>query len=421
LSSGVVALRLTGAALRFAFVIALARLLGAEGTGLYYLALSTVSLAVVASRLGLDNVLLRLTAAHAERGRWPELLGVHRSGIRLTVMASVVVSVVIAILAMPLSHHLFAKPALVAPLLLMSLAIVPVSLSVILGQFLRGLKRVFVATFVQAVTIPALSLAAVFWLVPRWQVRGAAAAYLLAAWVACAVGLVWWKRSTPSVPPAGTESWQLFVAAAPLFGVALAQSLMNLTGTTVLGIWRSSAEVGTFAVASRAAQYASFFLMAINTVVAPRFAALHVRGDVAALTRAARVAAGLTVALSLPLLGVFILTPDLPMRLFGPEFADAGPALRILAFGQLVNIGAGSVGMLLMMSGNERALMKIAVRASLLQLVATVTLVPPFGVEGAAVASAGGLIVLNVTAMRATRRHLGVAILPALPLGRRRR
>ena len=79
-SSGVFALRVAGAILAFALTVTMARLLGAEGTGLYYLALSIVSFAVILSRLGLDNVLLRFAAAYAEQDRWPEVLGVYRSG-----------------------------------------------------------------------------------------------------------------------------------------------------------------------------------------------------------------------------------------------------------------------------------------------------------------------------------------------------
>ena len=42
------------------------------------------------------------------------------------------------------------------------------------------------------------------------------------------------------------------------------------------------------------------------------------------------------------------------MSLFGPEFRAGGPVLTILAAGQYVNVLTGSVGYLLMMTGNER-------------------------------------------------------------------
>lgn len=66
-SSVALILKLIGAGLAFTFNVLLARLLGAEGAGVYFLALSVITVAVVFGRLGLDKTVLRLISANSGR------------------------------------------------------------------------------------------------------------------------------------------------------------------------------------------------------------------------------------------------------------------------------------------------------------------------------------------------------------------
>ncbi|UZJ41942.1 oligosaccharide flippase family protein [Prosthecochloris sp. SCSIO W1101] len=53
-------LEVLGAGLTFLFNMVLARALGAEGAGIYFLAITVNTIATVFDRMGLDNTLLRL-------------------------------------------------------------------------------------------------------------------------------------------------------------------------------------------------------------------------------------------------------------------------------------------------------------------------------------------------------------------------
>jgi O-antigen/teichoic acid export membrane protein len=423
-------LKLLAAAASFAFTLILARRLGADGTGLYYLALSVVTFAAVCSRLGLDNALLRLSAAHADRQQWRQLRAVARSGLGLAAAAGLLLTLLTLAFAPLVAERLFSKPELAAPLRWMALAILPVNLSLLYGELLKGLKRIFAATLVQAVLLPAGSLLAIALLARRWGVRGAVWSYLLAALAAAAVAIVLWHRVTPprDTPTRGTAPnarqdgepivRRLLAASLPLLVIALVQVTMQTTTTLVLGVWRNSAEVGIFGVASRTAQLSGLFLVAINSIAAPKLAAQHSRGDLPALARTARTAAVLASLAASPLLAFFLFAPGLTLRLFGVQFAGGEGALILLTLGQLVNVCAGSVGTVLMMSGHEKALMRRVVAASLLQLVASLWLVPRWGLLGAAAANAGGMVMLNLSALQAVRSLLGISLLPGLPARR---
>ena len=67
--------KVAGSGLAFALNVAIARRLGAEGAGLYFLALSVTSVGLVIGSVGLRNALLRLVLADAAHQEWDLFLG----------------------------------------------------------------------------------------------------------------------------------------------------------------------------------------------------------------------------------------------------------------------------------------------------------------------------------------------------------
>ena len=78
------------------------------------------------------------------------------------------------------------------------------------------------------------------------------------------------------------------------------------------------------------------------------------------------------------------------MRVFGHEFEAGWVVLVIGTVGQLVNCATGSVGYLLLMSGNEKGLVRIQIIMAIITVTSCLLLVPHWGVAGAAIAAAVG-------------------------------
>ena len=75
-------MKLAGSAINFIFNIVIARLLGGEGTGLYFMALSITLISSVIGRLGLDNALLRFISIFSANSEWGEVKGVYQLGMK---------------------------------------------------------------------------------------------------------------------------------------------------------------------------------------------------------------------------------------------------------------------------------------------------------------------------------------------------
>lgn len=404
-------MRIAGAAFAFFYHALLARLLGAELAGIYYLAFTTVSVAIIAGRVGLDNALLRFTATHAAAGNWDAVKGLYRQGIRITLLASGLSTVLVVLGAPLIAHSIFSEPALVTPLRWMALSIVPTSLLFVPGEMLKGLKRPGDGMFVEVSGTSILGFLFLLVLGIWGGVLAPVLAFVLAAVAMMIVGMYLWRRAAHDqmrVVDGNFSRRLLLTTSFPLFLVMLMELVMRYSDTILIGIFADAADVGVYAVAMRTAMLTAFFLAAVNSIAAPKLAALHHQGDTRALEAVTQNSAKLMTILAAPMLLLFMLAPTWVLQVFGEDFKRGAAALSILAAGQFVNVATGSVRHLLMMTGHERTLLNNFAVATSFNIVLNLLLIPRYGINGAAVAAALSVIIVNVLAAFSVYKKLGV-------------
>lgn len=415
-------LRLGGAGLGLGFNVLLARVAGAEGAGLFFLAMSVSGLLTLASRLGLDAIAVRQTAARATRGQWLEVAAGARVALGITLCAGVVAALGIWILAPTAAGVFFDKPAL-APLLRgLAFAIVPGALSVVLAELLRGAHSLLRSQALQVLVASAVALLLLALAGTGADANAAVWAQVAGSVVACALGAWWWRRTictklrdAKGGPRAGeggviARAGDLLHSAMPLFWFSMLSALMGSMDILVLGRLGSASDVGVYGVAVRLAMLTSFILLAANSYAGPYYASFYAHGDMNGLRRLAIRSAQVTTACALPLLALFMVFPSYCLGLFGREFSFGGGVLTILAIGQFVNVATGSAGQVLIMTGHERDLRNTATLAAATVLIGLVLLVPRWGAEGAAVATAVGVLLHKFAATALVRKRLGITI-----------
>lgn len=407
-------LKMLGVVLAFGFNVLLARMLGAEGVGIYFLALLATTIATVFGRMGLDNALLRFTAVNASVGDWVAVNGVYRKGTMLALVASTLSALVMFVVAPWLAGTVLSKPELTSPMRWMALAVVPMVMLLLHAEMLKGLKHIRDSQLVQVVGVPALSLLGLYLLGQGWGVKGAVWAYIIASVLTGIVGFWLWRRAVPQLRESAGhfETRVLLRSSMPLFWVASMSLLLNWTPTFMLGIWGTNTDVGIFGVASRTAMLTSFILFATSSIIAPKFAILYHQGDMDALGSIARNSSKLMILMATPPLLLFVLAPRWVMGIFGSQFVEGATALTILALGQFVNVATGSVGYLLMMSGHERLMRNNITGVAVLNVVISLLLIPWLGVIGAAIATAISVSIMNLVSVGLVWSRLRICTIP---------
>jgi len=416
-SGTVLGLRVLGAGLGFAFNVALARVLGAEGLGIFHLSLTFTLIASVVGRMGMDAALLKFGATSHAESDWNRLAAVHRLGMGTALLCCSMVATTTFLAADWIATTVYADPGIANPLRLMSLALVPFSLLNLYGELLKAGQHQAASSFIQGAALPIVNLLLLF--IFADSITGASAAsglYLAGTVLVCVCGCLLWIRSIPR-NHVGTASptfrlRELLATALPMYGSAIADVVMTFSDVLILGLFFSSGEVGIYTAAARTALLTRFVLLATSSVAAPRFAALHAAKDSEGIARLARRSTILTTVTTLPLLLIFILVPEQILSLFGPQFEAGASVLIVLTLGQFVNAATGPVGYLLNMSGFHRIEGRIAVAGAVMTVALCFALIPLWGVLGAAAANAIATAACNLMRVYVAKSRLGILMLP---------
>lgn len=406
--------RIGGGLLSFGLNVAVARLLGADGAGIFFLALSAVTIASVLSRAGLDNALLRFIAGRASRDDWATVKGTYRFATLLGLASGFVGMVLLYSSSGWLALHLFGKPELERPLRIMSFAVLPLVMVSLNAQALKATKRIFLSQITNGIFVPSLALLGLLALAPSYGVDGAVLAYAGAAGAAALLGYLLWRSVTPQLRGISGRSpgRELLLSSRELLAMSALVLVMQWTATILLGRWGTAADVAVFEAARRTAFMTTLVLTAVNSIAAPKFAELYEQGQLEALGRTARSSARMMILFAAPVLLLFVVAPSWVMGLFGPEFTTGGTVLLILAVGQFINVATGSVGFVLIMTGHERLARNNTAVAATVAVVLNALLIPRFGAVGAAIATAVSIASLNLPGAYLVKRELGILTIP---------
>lgn len=407
-----IVVKVLAAGCTFGLNVVLAKLLGASGSGIFYLALTVVVIVAAMGRIGMENALVKFIAANVVAKNTGKVLGVYRKAILYSLCVSLILSILLCFTAPWLSQVILKKPDLTQPLTIMAFAVMPLSLLTLHANALQGLKKIAASISVLTAFVPLLTCFSALLFCSVYGINAVAIGFIVATLITLLLGRIVWVKATAkfSSHTATFDRKQLLACSMPLYGVVMLHLIILWSPLLFLGVWESSESVGIYAAASRTASLTSFGLAAVNSISAPKFAALYQQADMNSLGRVARNSVKITLLFAFPLLLLFVMAPGWVLSIFGEKFTQGAAVLIILAVGQFVNVTTGSVGVLLMMSGNERLMRNNLLFSAIVGILLNLWLIPCFGVIGGAVAAAIVLAMQNLIAFMLVRRNLNITL-----------
>lgn len=400
------------AAAGYLFKVYLARVLGAEGLGLYALGMTIVGLVGVFNTLGLPQSAVRFVATYAAKGRWKQLGGFLARGSAILLVLNLALAALMLVVGPRIAMQFYHAPALVPYIPLFALIMFLGTCTFFLGQVLAGYKdvirRTVVTNFVAsplniALTVLLVTLGTGLWGYMFAQVASAAVVLGLLA------VLVW--KLTPREARTAVAEWppldpEVVSFSTVVFGMGFLDFLMAQTDKVLIGFFLDPRAVGVYAVAAALVAFVPILLQSVNQIFSPTIADLHSRGENELLGRMFQTLTKWILGLTLPLAAVVMIFARPLMGVFGHDFEFGWPILVIGAAGQLVNCGVGSVGYLLLMSGNQRRLIRVQVVSASVMVLLNLALIPRWGIVGAAVAAALTNVLANALNLREVRSTL---------------
>jgi O-antigen/teichoic acid export membrane protein len=403
------------AVLGYVFKIYLARVLGPEALGLFVLGITLVGFLGVFNSLGLPQSAVRFVASYCAAGKFERLHALLWRGAGILLLANLLFGAILLTFGRWVAVHFYHSTALVQYLPWFALIMLFGVLTGFYGKVLTGYKdlgrRTLIVNFVGS---PLSMLLAVILISVGMGLRGYLSAQVLSAAAVSVLLLLAVRELTPARArfsaqhTSGLEK-EIWSFSAAMLGIGLLEFIMVQVDKIAIGFYRGPREVGIYSVAAAIVVYVPLVLSSINQIFSPMIADLHTRGDHALLGRLFQSLTKWVVGLTLPLAVVVIVFARPLMRIFGSDFEAGWPILIIGTVGQLVNCGVGSVGYLLLMSGNEKRLIKVQVVMAVVMIVLNIALVPVLGGVGAAIAAAATNVGINLWNLLEVRKALGLS------------
>jgi O-antigen/teichoic acid export membrane protein len=150
--------------------------------------------------------------------------------------------------------------------------------------------------------------------------------------------------------------------------------------------------------------YASF-----NAILGPMFSNLFAQKDKKRLQEIYRVGTKWNFYLGvIPFIVIILNSSKLLGIIYGDEFKSGAMALIVLSFGQLINCATGSIGTLLIMTGQQKSWFWMTTVSLIINSIFCFLLVPKLGLLGAALGTSISVGGMNIAATIYARKKVGL-------------
>jgi O-antigen/teichoic acid export membrane protein len=381
--------------------------------GVYVYVIAWIRILKLFAKLGYDRAALKFVATYRAKEEWPLLRGFLSRSHQIVGLAGVAVTIVV-ILA---SRTVFVgrvDPVVASAFVFGALLLPTMTLLDLQAATLRGFNLVVQALAPREVLRPflvgALVLLAV--LTGRELTPNLGLALTLAAslGVLTTTGILL-RRSVPPEVRGIDSEYETGMWTRTAIGLLMVSGF-NLLGrqidTVMLGAMLDPEAAGIYSIPSKVVNLIGMGLQAVNVIMAPIIAQLFAQNRREELQQAVTLASRLIFVFTFVAATFIFIGNRWILSLFGDDFVAGSSILVVLTIGQIVNALAGSVGLMMTMTGHERQAARIVGASVVLNIVLNYLLIPIYGAVGAAAATAVAVAAWNFTMIVFVRKNLGI-------------
>ncbi|MCF2165497.1 flippase [Halobacterium salinarum] len=381
----------------FGAKLLIARYLGRVDYGEVSLGITIMTLVTAFSLVGLNTGIGRYIPrfdSQVDRG------SVVRSAIEIALPLAVVSSIIIIFVSDSIATVLFDNPQATALIWIFAIAIPLVvlfrlSIGIIQGQQ-RSVPKVVLGNICLPGTRFGLIALAVF---IGLGTQAFAGAYFLSYLVVAVAAMyyIFTRVSIPSTNQYTPMRRELVSFSAPLMITATITVFLSNIDTLMLGYFSTTSAVGVYNVVFPLTVMITAFLVSFRFIVMPQISELHANGRTEDIRRVYGLTNKWIMALSAPVLFVFLFFPAQVIEItFGAEYTAGALALSILSLGFFTHAVAGPNGATLTSIGKTRSIMRINIVVGICNIILNLLLIPQYSFVGAAIATGSSYALMNV-------------------------
>lgn len=407
-------IRVVSAGLAYISQIILARWMGSHEYGIFAYVWVWLLLLGGFATLGLNTAVIRFIPEYTEKSDLSRLRGIifqSRLITFITATTLMALAFILLYLLQDLLENYYLLPGLIVLICLPAYALTDLHDSMARGY--RWMNLALIPPFLlRPLMILLIMLAAWAAGLPMTAVTGISAA-VVATWLTSLIQIALLeprlRQEIPTGEQRGETRYWLGVALPILLMESFIVFLQNMD-VLVLSIYHPPADVAIYYAALKTINLITFVHFAVSNAVANRFSAYEARGDKARLAAMIRQSVNWTFWPSLAAALILLALGKPLLWLFGPEFTSAYPVMVILAIGLVIKAMFGPAEYVLNMLGEQQLSASVLFFTAALNLLLNFTLIPIWGLAGAAMATSLSLTIAALLFFVVIRLRLGVNI-----------
>jgi len=405
-------IKVATAGLTYLMYVILSRLMGIEEYGYFAFGLSLATILAIGANYGQQTAILRYWPAEMVAARPDRAINALRSGGAITVLASVAVMAALG-MAGVIAGAIGKGP--VTHLYAAALLILPLALAEYWSSALRAQGSVWTGLAPRdLIWRTALPLAVVALWYGGVTLSGWAALVLTAVVLGLALAFQYvFARARHYEINAGSKGlrsyWAEHGKASRSFflGTVLDSAALNVD-IIFVGLLVAPAAAGVYFNAFRTAGLLTLFMFAITLVVAPMVAHHYHAGEMRKAQAITALCAWAGFVFSLAVFAGFLLFGDQVMSLFGGSHEQGTLLLIILSVGLLFDAATGPSRIVMMMTGHERAYVRIFGAVIVTGMIVQVPVILAYGAIGAAIVNTLARIAAQLAIALYSHRKIGL-------------
>lgn len=386
--------------LKYLYCFILAKSLGAKLVGVYFLGFTILSIAQLIGKLELQEGVLKFVSAFRSAKEEFNSQKTMFLALKIVGICSILLSVILLLLAKPIAIGIFKEPLLKNVLIIFMFSVPFFNLTTIVLSYFQAHLRMKYVILIRAIFQPLINILIFFlFLALGDKLQGAAFSYLFSLILALMLTTYILKNKfklTKIEKVFSPHDYKFIWFSFPILLAAMLNFAVQWVDTLMLGYFRNASEVGIYNIALRIAALGPIFLAAFAAVFAPMISSLHSEKRINELELLFKFITKWILTLSLPFLLLLLFFAHDLLTVFGNEFLLGKDALVILIIGQIINVGTGPVYYMLIMSGRSRVALFNSLAFCFISIVLNLTLIPKYGILGAAIANAISVALSNL-------------------------
>ncbi len=400
--TGVIAVgSVVGIMLQFSCGLLVVNTIKPEEYGLYTLAFTIISIAVLLANFGMPEGLAQFTSRYRATLRYDNVWGC----ILIAAIISIVLSLLLSVSIWFFSDFIagvFQKPELVYFLKFFVVLIPCMSFMMILLGVFRGLSIAWVQVIFESLSPRLIKLIGLLFVISMGcGLSGVLWVTVIPMILVFFALMLYAYKSIPRVipyekPALGVTS-KLVRFSLPLYGNRIISLVSIHASTLILGYYVASDMVALHRVTFTIVQFMEVPIVSMAFLYLPTATSLHADNNLNQISNLYKNGTKWITLITMPIFLFFLMDVEFMLTtLFGHAYLPAANALKILSIGFLIHTALGPNGMTLISLGRSKMVLIGSLLGAILSISLNFLLIPQWNIIGAVIAASIGMTVSNL-------------------------